>query len=70
MDSNLWYRGIKAVDFRGIPGIAGIGRALISIAEGPKVRLTLRWGVDSNFRFRRCALIANGAAWSRRLICW
>ena len=23
MDSNLWYRGTKAVDFRSIPGIAG-----------------------------------------------
>jgi hypothetical protein len=23
MDSNFWYRGTKAVDFRGIPGIAG-----------------------------------------------
>jgi len=23
MDSNLWYRGAKAVDFRCIPGIAG-----------------------------------------------
>jgi hypothetical protein len=23
MDSNFWYRDTKAVDFRGIPGIAG-----------------------------------------------
>jgi hypothetical protein len=23
MDSNFWYRGTKAVDFRSIPGIAG-----------------------------------------------
>ena len=29
MDSNFWYRGTKAVDFRSIPGIAGdIGGAL------------------------------------------
>jgi hypothetical protein len=25
MDSNYWYRGTKAVDFRSIPGIVGIG---------------------------------------------
>jgi hypothetical protein len=25
MDSNFWYRGTKAVDFRGIAGIAGTG---------------------------------------------
>jgi hypothetical protein len=24
MDSNFWYRGTKAVDFRSIPGIAGV----------------------------------------------
>jgi hypothetical protein len=24
MDSNFWYRGRKAVDFRSIPGIAGV----------------------------------------------
>ena len=23
MDSNFWYRGTKAVDLRGIPGMAG-----------------------------------------------
>ncbi len=23
MDSNFWYRGTKAVDFRSIPGIVG-----------------------------------------------
>jgi hypothetical protein len=28
MDSNLWYRDTKAVDFRSIPSIAGIGGAL------------------------------------------
>jgi hypothetical protein len=28
MDSNFWYRGIKAVDFRGIPALRGIARAL------------------------------------------
>jgi hypothetical protein len=28
MDSNFWYRGTKAVDFRTIPGIAGIGGAV------------------------------------------
>jgi len=28
MDSNFWYRGTKTVDFRSIPGIAGIGGAL------------------------------------------
>ena len=27
MDSNYWYRGTKAVDFRGIPGIPGYRRA-------------------------------------------
>ena len=27
MDSNYWYRGTKAVDFRSIPGIAGYWRA-------------------------------------------
>jgi hypothetical protein len=27
MDSNYWYRGTKAVDFRSIPGIAGYRRA-------------------------------------------
>jgi hypothetical protein len=27
MDSNFWYRGTKAMDFRSIPGIAGIGGA-------------------------------------------
>ena len=26
MDSNFWYRGTKAVDFRTIPGIAGYRR--------------------------------------------
>ena len=31
MDSNYWYRGTKAVDFRSIPGIAGVsaGRRLL-----------------------------------------
>ena len=31
MDSNFWYRGRKAVDFRSIPGIAGVsaGRRLL-----------------------------------------
>jgi hypothetical protein len=24
MDSNFWYRGTKAVDFRSIPGIVGV----------------------------------------------
>ena len=28
MDSNFWYRGTKAVDFRSIPGIAGGSGAL------------------------------------------
>ena len=28
MDSNYWYRGTKAVDFRRIPGIARYRRAL------------------------------------------
>jgi hypothetical protein len=28
MDSNFWYRGTKAVDFRSIPGRGGIGGAL------------------------------------------
>jgi hypothetical protein len=30
MDSNFWYRGTKAVDFRGIPGIAGISAGLLN----------------------------------------
>ena len=25
MDSNFWYRGTKAVDFRSIPSMAGFG---------------------------------------------
>jgi hypothetical protein len=28
MDSNFWYRGTKAVDFRSIPGIAGVSAGL------------------------------------------
>ena len=28
MDSNFWYRGTKAVDFRSIPGCGDIGGAL------------------------------------------
>ena len=28
MDSNLWYRGTKTVDFRSIPGKGGIDGAL------------------------------------------
>jgi hypothetical protein len=28
MDSNFWYRGTKAVDFRSIPGIAGVSALL------------------------------------------
>jgi hypothetical protein len=27
MDSNIWYRGTKAVDFRSIPGMTGDRRA-------------------------------------------
>ena len=26
MDSNFWYRGTKAVDFRSIPGSAGVSQ--------------------------------------------
>jgi hypothetical protein len=29
MDSNFWYRGTKAVDFRSIPGIAGVSAGLL-----------------------------------------
>jgi hypothetical protein len=28
MDSNYWYRGTKAVDFRSIPGIARVSAGL------------------------------------------
>jgi hypothetical protein len=30
MDSNFWYRGTKAVDFRSIPGIAGVSAGLLN----------------------------------------
>jgi hypothetical protein len=30
MDSNFWYRGTKAVDFLGIPGIAGVSAGLLN----------------------------------------
>jgi hypothetical protein len=30
MDSNYWYRGKKAVDFRSIPGIAGVSAGLLN----------------------------------------
>ena len=30
MDSNFWYRGTEAVDFRSIPGIAGDRRGSIN----------------------------------------
>jgi hypothetical protein len=30
MDSNLWYRGTKAVDFRSIPGMAGVSAGLLN----------------------------------------
>jgi hypothetical protein len=30
MDSNFWYRGTKAVDFRSIPGIAGASAGLLN----------------------------------------
>ena len=30
MDSNFWYRGTKAVDFRSIPGIAGVSVGLLN----------------------------------------
>jgi hypothetical protein len=30
MDSNFWYRGRKAVDFRSIPGIAGVSAELLN----------------------------------------
>jgi len=33
MDSNFWYRGTKAVDFRSIPGIARDRRVHDSIAS-------------------------------------
>jgi hypothetical protein len=31
MDSNFWYRGTKAMDFRSIPGIAGVSAAPITL---------------------------------------
>ena len=30
MDSNFWYRGTKAIDFRSIPGIAGVSAGLLN----------------------------------------
>ena len=30
MDSNFWYRGTKAVDFRSIPGIAGVSAGFLN----------------------------------------
>jgi hypothetical protein len=30
MDSNFWYRGTKAVDFRSIPGFAGVSAGLLN----------------------------------------
>jgi hypothetical protein len=30
MDSHFWYHGTKAVDFRDIPGIAGVSAGLLS----------------------------------------
>lgn len=30
MDSNYWYRGTKAVNFRSIPGIAGVSAGLLN----------------------------------------
>ena len=30
VDSNFWYRGTKAVDFRSIPGIAGVSAGLLN----------------------------------------
>jgi hypothetical protein len=30
MDSNYWYRGTKAVDFRSVPAWRGIGGALLN----------------------------------------
>jgi hypothetical protein len=30
VDSNFWYRGTKAVDFRSISGIAGVSAGLLN----------------------------------------
>jgi hypothetical protein len=30
MDSNSWYRGTKAADFRSIPGIVGVSAGLLN----------------------------------------
>jgi hypothetical protein len=30
MDSNFWYRGTKAADFRSIPGIVGVSAGLLN----------------------------------------
>ena len=30
MDSNFWYGGTEAVDFRSIPGIAGVSAGLLN----------------------------------------
>jgi hypothetical protein len=30
MDSNFWYRGTKAVDFRSIPGIVRVSAGLLN----------------------------------------
>ena len=30
MDSSFWYRGTKAVDFRSIPGLAGVSAGVLN----------------------------------------
>jgi len=36
MDSNFWYRGTKAVDFRSIPGMAGDRKIANDPASGKR----------------------------------
>ena len=42
MDSNFWYRGTKAVDFRSIPGIAGVSAGLLNDTTDGSALLLLR----------------------------
>jgi hypothetical protein len=57
MDSNFWYRGTKAQDFRSIPGMAGDTTLGNSARKPSPVFLTMRarcswiFGSTSSFSF-------------------
>jgi hypothetical protein len=42
MDSNFWYRGTKAVDFRSIPGIAGVSAGPLRFWKG-RTAIRVSW---------------------------